>query len=91
MIQLLKVPMNHFRYLRMIATRELLLFTMMRSLRVFMMQSLYLIFGPGEAKDELKKRLEGDNLVGSIVGIVTVEKMTARQIAAKIRQHFVSC
>jgi hypothetical protein len=47
-----------------------------------------LIFGPGAAKDELKKRLEGNNLGGSIVGIETVDKMTEPQIAAKIRHHF---
>ena len=47
-----------------------------------------LIFGPGEAKDELKKRLEGNNLGRRIVGIETVDKMTDNQIAAKIRQHF---
>ena len=35
-----------------------------------------LIFGPGEAKGELKKRLEGKNLGGRIVGIETVDKMT---------------
>ncbi|MEH1932274.1 MAG: hypothetical protein V7L14_00760 [Nostoc sp.] len=47
------------------------------------------IFGPGEAKDELKKRLEKNNLGGRVVGIETVDKMTDHQIAAKIRQHFV--
>ena len=47
-----------------------------------------LIFGPGEAKDELKKRLERNNLGGRIAGIETVDKMTDRQIAAKVRQHF---
>jgi len=47
-----------------------------------------LIFGPGEAKGELKTRLERDNLGGRIVGIETVDKMTDRQIAAKVRQHF---
>ena len=47
-----------------------------------------LIFGPGEAKDELKKRLEGHHLGKRIVGIETVDKMTDNQIAAKIRQHF---
>jgi hypothetical protein len=46
------------------------------------------IFGPGEAKGELKKRLEGIGLAGRIVGIETVDKMTDRQIAAKVRQHF---
>ena len=47
-----------------------------------------LIFGPGEAKDELKERLEENNLGGRVVGIETVDKMTDRQIAAKVRQHF---
>ncbi len=47
-----------------------------------------LIFGPGEAKDQLKERLEGNNLGGHVVGIETVDKMTDRQIAAKTRQHF---
>jgi hypothetical protein len=47
-----------------------------------------LIFGPGEAKGELKKRLEGLNLGGRIVGVETVDKMTDRQIAAKVREYF---
>ncbi|MFC2170186.1 hypothetical protein ACFLRM_06470 [Acidobacteriota bacterium] len=48
-----------------------------------------LIFGPGEAKGELKKRLEISKLGGRIAGIETVDKMTDRQIAAKVRQYFV--
>ena len=47
-----------------------------------------LIFGPGEAKGELRKRLERNNLGGRIVAIETVDKMTDRQIAAKVRQYF---
>jgi hypothetical protein len=47
-----------------------------------------LIFGPGEAKGELKKRLKRDKLGGRIVGIETVDKMTNRQISAKVRQYF---
>jgi hypothetical protein len=47
-----------------------------------------LIFGPGEAKGELQKRLKRNNLGGRIVGIETVDKMTDRQIAAKVRQYF---
>jgi len=47
-----------------------------------------LIFGPGEAKGELKARLTRRNLGGRIVGMETVDKMTDRQIAAKVRQHF---
>ena len=47
-----------------------------------------MIFGPGEAKGELKERLERSNLGGRIVGMETVDKMTDRQIAAKVRQYF---
>lgn len=47
-----------------------------------------LIFGPGEAKGELKKRLERDNLGGRIVAMETVDKLTDRQIAAKVREYF---
>ncbi len=47
-----------------------------------------LIFGPDEAKGELKKRLEKADLTGRIMGIEAVDKMTDYQITAKIRQHF---
>jgi hypothetical protein len=47
-----------------------------------------LIFGPGEAKGELKKRLQRKNLGGRIAVLETVDKMTDRQIAVKVRQHF---
>ena len=47
-----------------------------------------LIFGPGEAKGELKKRLERINLGGHIVRVETADKMTDRQIATKVRRHF---
>ena len=47
-----------------------------------------LIFGPGDAKGELKERLKRNNLSGRIVGIETVDKMTDRQIAAKVRRYF---
>jgi hypothetical protein len=46
------------------------------------------IFGPGEAKGELKKRLDHEKLGERIISIETVDKMTDRQIAAKVRQHF---
>lgn len=45
------------------------------------------IFGPGEAKGELKKRLESKELGGRIVSVETVDKMTDRQIAAKVREY----
>ena len=47
-----------------------------------------LIFGPGEAKGELKEQLEKNHLGGYIVDIETVDKMTNPQIAAKVRQYF---
>jgi hypothetical protein len=47
-----------------------------------------LIFGPGEAKDELRKRLRRNNFGGRLVGVEIVDKMTERQIVAKVRQHF---
>jgi stalled ribosome rescue protein Dom34 len=47
-----------------------------------------LILGPGEAKIELEERLGKESLSGHIVGIETVDKMTDRQIAARVRQRF---
>ncbi len=47
-----------------------------------------LIFGPGEAKGELKKCLESRKLDGRIAGLETADKMTGGQIAAKVRRHF---
>jgi hypothetical protein len=43
---------------------------------------------PGEAKGELKKCLERNKLGGHIVGIETIDRMTDRQIAAKVRRYF---
>jgi hypothetical protein len=47
-----------------------------------------MIFGPGEAKGELKKRLERLDLGGRIESVEAADKMTDRQIAAKVRRHF---
>jgi hypothetical protein len=48
------------------------------------------IFGPGEAKGELEKRLEREGLKAHIFAIETVDKMTDRQISAKVRDHLAS-
>jgi len=48
------------------------------------------IFGPGEAKGELKKRIEHEGLKAHILAIETVDKMTDRQISAKVREHFLT-
>ena len=45
-----------------------------------------LILGPGEAKKEFTKRLEGKQLKGRIAHIGTVDKMTDREIGAHVRQ-----
>ncbi len=47
-----------------------------------------LLFGPGEAKGELKKHLEKSGLGGRIVHVETADKMTDRQISAKVRRYF---
>ena len=47
-----------------------------------------LIFGPGEAKVELIRRLEPEEPRGRLVEMETVDKMTDRQIAAKVRLRF---
>ena len=49
-----------------------------------------LIFGPGEAKGELEKRLTHKGMGARIVGVETVDKMTDRQVAAKVQQRFES-
>jgi hypothetical protein len=48
------------------------------------------IFGPGEAKGELEKRLEHKGLKPPIVAVETVDKMTDRQISAKVREHLLT-
>ena len=47
-----------------------------------------LILGPGEAKGELQQRLEHENLGERIVGVESADKMTDRQIAARVREYF---
>lgn len=46
-----------------------------------------LIFGSNTAKDELKYRLEINQLGDRIIGIEMVEQMTERQISAKVLQQ----
>jgi len=47
-----------------------------------------LIFGPGEATGELKKRIEKSKSNESILEVEVMDKMTDRQIAAKVRKYF---
>jgi hypothetical protein len=47
-----------------------------------------LILGPGEAKGEFKKRIKSKKLRGRVAELETADKMTDRQIAANVREHF---
>ena len=47
-----------------------------------------LILGPGEAKGELSKHITAKKLRGLTVELETTDKMTARQVAAKVSAHF---
>ena len=47
-----------------------------------------LILGPGEAKGELKKRLEKHKNSTRTITIETADKMTEPQIVARVRHHF---
>ena len=47
-----------------------------------------LILGPGEAKGELQKRLEGQKASRRVVAVEGTDKMTDGQIVAEVKQHF---
>lgn len=47
-----------------------------------------LIFGPGEAKGELKKRFENVKGNAHLLTVQTTDKMTEAQIVAYVRHHF---
>jgi hypothetical protein len=44
------------------------------------------ILGPGKAKRELKKRIQGQKLKGNIARVDTVDEMTDHEIADHVRQ-----
>jgi len=47
-----------------------------------------LILGPGEAKHELEKRIAREKLPVRLAGVETADKMTDRQIAARVKKYF---
>jgi hypothetical protein len=48
-----------------------------------------LIFGPGEAKLQLKERLSRSKAFADrIVGVETTDKLTELQIVAKVKEHY---
>ena len=48
------------------------------------------IFGPGEAKGELEKRIGRSRLKAQMPATEATDKMTDPQIAAKVREHFLT-
>ena len=50
--------------------------------------SSLLILGPGEAKGEFSKRITAKKIRGLKVELETTDKMTDRQLAAKVGEHF---
>lgn len=46
------------------------------------------IFGPGEAKGELRKQIEATEINMGIVWVETTDKMTDAQIEAKVHEYF---
>jgi hypothetical protein len=49
-----------------------------------------LLFGPGEAKGELRKRIERNKLDMRITSSEASDKMTERQISQKVRRHYLA-
>jgi hypothetical protein len=49
-----------------------------------------LIFGPGEAKFELEKKLKHIELHKHVIGVESTDKLTDRQIVAKVKNFFAS-
>ena len=47
-----------------------------------------LIFGPGEARGELKKRLDKDSLSQQLVSVQPADQMSDPQIVAHVRAYF---
>jgi hypothetical protein len=47
-----------------------------------------LIFGPGEAKHELEKRLESKGMLGNIVSVDDADSLTNCQVALRVRERF---
>lgn len=47
-----------------------------------------LVLGPGEAKLEFQKRIQAKKLKGVTVEIETADKLTDRQLVAKVQKHF---
>ena len=46
------------------------------------------LFGPGEAKGELRKRMESKGHAGRIAATEAADRMTDPQVAAKVRTYF---
>ncbi len=50
--------------------------------------SALVLLGPGEAKGELRKRLEHQHLATRVQAVETTDRMTDAEVAAKVRDFF---
>ncbi|MCA1900336.1 MAG: hypothetical protein LDL50_06470 [Chloroflexi bacterium] len=50
-------------------------------------ESVY-IFGPGEAKTEIEKRIARAKIRAQVTAVEIAGKMTERQIASRVKKHF---
>jgi len=49
-----------------------------------------IIIGPGEAKFEIEKKLEEEGLKNCVLSVESADKLTDRQIIAKVKKYFAS-
>ncbi len=49
-----------------------------------------LIFGPGEAKGELRKRIDEKKIHTEEIAVETADRMTEAQVVARVRQYLAS-
>jgi stalled ribosome rescue protein Dom34 len=47
-----------------------------------------LVVGPGEAKVEFLRRLDGEKRIGRVVALEAADKLTIPQIVEKVKEHF---
>ena len=83
--EVLKVPAEDSRQRRLTGNLNVYYDEVLACLRG---AAAILIFGPGEAKVELKKRLIKSKLGGLIAGVETLDKITNRQLVVKVQKSF---
>jgi hypothetical protein len=80
-----QVPADNSRQRALTGELDIYYDAVIEALRGF--DSLF-IFGPGEAKGELNRRLASVKLAERVTAVETADKMTDPQLVAKVRTHF---